>query len=107
MPSQGAHRMKLNRHILPILFMVASAFLVAHSVNAVVEATLLYPVYQAKPDATVPPAEPDFRVSQRTHQQFVRDIMSSGLFPVPSASMDFTSNRTAAGSAGPPLDVAK
>jgi len=107
MASRIVDRIKSNTRLLPILFMVASAFLVAHSVNAVVEATLLHPVYQTKPDTTVPPAEPESPVPQRTHQQFVRDILSSGLFLVPSASMDITSNRTAAGSAGPPLEVAK
>lgn len=107
MASRIVDRITLNRRLLPVLFMVASAFLAAHSVNAVVEATLLHPVYQAKSDAIAPPAEPTSGVSQKTHQQFVRDIMSSGLFPVPSASMDVTSNRTAAASAGPPLEVAK
>ena len=107
MASRIVDRIKSNTRLLPVLFMVASAFLGAHSVNAVVEATLLHPVYQTKPDATVPPAEPESRVPQRTHQQFVRDIMSSGLFPLPSASMDITSNRTASASAGPPLEAAK
>ena len=99
--------MKLKTRLLPILFLLAAAFLVAHSVNAVVEDSLLHPLHQVKTAETVPPTEADSHASQRHSQQFVRDILSSGVFLVPSAPNDITSGRSAAVSAGPPLEVAK
>jgi general secretion pathway protein C len=107
MSSRIVDRIKLKTHLVPIVFMVVSAFWLAHSVNAVVENTLLHSVYQATREKSLQLTEPDSRASQRTNQQFVRDILSSGLFPVPSAPMDATSNRSIAASAGPPLEIAK
>ena len=107
MSSRLADRMKLNKRLLPALFLGLCAFLVAHSVNAVVENALIHSVYQAKTEGVVVATEPDFRASQRNSHQRVQDILSSGLFPVPLASKDITAQGSVTVPTGPPLDVAK
>jgi type II secretion system protein C len=99
--------MKLSTRLLPVLFLGASAFLLAHSVNAVVEDSLVHPVYQAKTEEVALPSEPDSHASQRNSQQLVQEILSSGLFPVPPAPKDTTVDGSVTAPAGPPLDVAK
>ncbi len=107
MPFQFADRVKLSKHLLTALFLAAGAFLLAHSVNAVVENALVRSVSQAKTEEAVMAMEPDSRVSQRNSQQRVQDILSSGLFPIPPTPKHLTSLRAADAPAGPPLDVAK
>ena len=102
-----ADRVKLSKLLLTSLFLGAGAFLVAHSVNAVVENALVHPVYQAKTGETVLQAEPDSRALHRNSQERVQDILSSGLFPIPAATKGMTAQGSVTNSAGPPLDVAK
>jgi general secretion pathway protein C len=107
MSSRPTDRAKLSKRLLTALFLGASAFLLAHSVNAVVENALVHSVYQAKTEDVVVATEPDFRASQRNSHQRVQDILSSGLFPVPSTPKAITAHGSVTVPTGPPLDVAK
>ena len=107
MASRITDRLKLNQRLFPALCLGASAFLLAHSVNAVIEDFLIHSVYQAKTEEASVAAEPDSRASQWNSQQRVQDILSSGLFPVPPAPQNLASQRAVDAHAGPPLDVAK
>jgi len=107
MPSRLVERAKLSKRLLTVLFLSASAFLLAHSVNAVVENALVRSVSQAKTEEAVMAVEPDSRVAQHNSQQRVQDILSSGLFPVPPVPKGITAQGSVTAPVGPPLDVAK
>src|SRR6185295_16359484 len=107
MASRLADHVKLSKRLLAALFLGAGAFLLAHSVNAVVENALVHPVYQAKTEGSVVSAEPDSRTLRSNSEQRVQDILSSGLFPVPQAPKNHASQSAANVPDSPPLEVAK
>src|SRR5215510_6316348 len=107
MASRFGDRVKLSKRILTALFLAACAFLLAHSVNAVVENALVHSVYQAKTEGGVVAIEPDSRALGQNSQQRVQDILSRGLFPVPQAPRNHASQSAANAPDSPPLDVAK
>jgi len=107
MASRLADHVKLSKRLLAALFLGAGAFLLAHSVNAVVENALVHPVYQAKTEGSVVAAEPDSRTLRSNSEQRVQDILSSGLFPVPQAPKNHASQSAANAPDSPPLEVAK
>lgn len=107
MSSRFADREKLPKRLLTALFLGACAFLLAHSVNAVVENALVFPMYQGKTEGGVVEADSDSSTAQSNSQQRIQDILSSGLFPLPAAPKGTTTQESVANSVGPPLDVAK
>ncbi|MDN5940392.1 MAG: hypothetical protein L0H94_00800 [Nitrospira sp.] len=109
MSSRPADRVKLSKRLLTALFLGAGAFLLAHSVNAVVENALVQSVYQTVTERAIVATEPDSRAVEKNRQQLIEGILSSGVFPVPPISKNVTAHgsRSAATPTGPPLDVAK
>jgi|SRR5262245_11262152 len=107
MASRFANCVTVTKWFPPVLFLGACAFLLAHSVNAVVENSLIHSVYQGETGEAVVPAEPDFHASQRNSQRFVQAILSSGLFPVPPSPNNLASENVGDRPAALPLDIAK
>lgn len=107
MSSQGTTSVMFRTRLLLALYIGAGTFVLAHSVNAVMEDSLVRPVYQAKAEETVPPTQPDSHAAQRSSQQLVQAILSSGLFPLPLAPKERGAHGSDTAPAGPPLDVAK
>jgi type II secretion system protein C len=86
-------------------FVTAGTFLLAHAVNGVVAYSLVRPesqVYTVKP--AIQP-EVDSHASKRTRQALVQDVLSRGLFPLPSIPKEAASPGSATAPSAPPLNV--
>lgn len=91
---------------LVALYLGAGAFVLAHSVNAVVEESLARPVHQVTAEGPIGPPESTSHVSQAMNRQLVRDILSSRLFPLPPESEAARSPGSVPVSSVPPLNIA-
>jgi general secretion pathway protein C len=99
------HRsMITSRRALILLYVVAAAFLIAHTINAVIAEALLVPSGIA-----VPPALPDAAASAtRSPMSLAEHVRTSGLFPLPHAPAGTSAGISGlSGGVGAPAGVAR
>lgn len=108
MSSQSVGRQQLAKWLFPGLFLGAGALLLVHGVNAVVSDSLPGSVHRAETADVAAMSEVGSSVMPVNSQQFVQDILASGLFALPPPSpLGAAASQSAAVPAGPPLDVAR
>ena len=91
-----------TRKLMICLYLGLSTFIAAHIVNAFVAQALLVP----EPLPPPLPSQRDALQNSVSPQQLAEDLMTRGLFALPSKSSQDAGSSTGAG-LGPPLEVAK
>src|SRR5262245_20596719 len=91
-----------TRKLIVCLYMGLSTFIAVHIVNAFVSHSLLVP--DRLPHSL--PSQYDTRQDSVSPQQLAQDIMTRGLFVLPTESLQGAGSSTSAG-LGPPLETAK
>src|SRR5262245_41330334 len=91
---------RLSEPVLAIACLCASTYLLAHTVNALVADALAVQTVAVMSNEREQDVKPDRQTARETSQGLARNILTSGLFPIPAPAQ--SASVTLSGASPPP-----